>query len=131
MNWKKLRDTFGNRWSPTLPDLDPTNRESRQEWILFMAHHRKRFPMTELNSALMPHVSRVTANKDVKELEERNLIRREKDPENRAYVVPIKQKEYVVADPAQERRRYFWNLGLPSLVVVLMMTLITILIKGY
>lgn len=124
--WKK----FQHRWSPTIPELDPTDRASRQEWILFQVHHTGQFPMTELNSALMEHVSRVTANKDVQELEKRGLVKRIRDAEGRAHVVPITQ-QWTPPDPARERRNFVWNTVLPAVVVALLLALIVVLLKGY
>lgn len=130
LGWKSAWKKFRHRWSPTIPELDPTNRASRQEWILFMARHNGEFPMTELNSVLMEHVSRVTANKDVQELEKQGLVKRTRDSEGRAYVVPITQ-QWTPPDPARGRRNFLWNTILPAVVVALLLALIVILLKGY
>ena len=128
---KKLLLQFKYKYSPTIPDLDFNNFESRRNWILFMAHRTGRFPVREILDKFVPHVSKMTVNTDLKRLEEAGLIRREKDHGQRSFVIPLFEDSGEEVKNAFEQRKEFWlNFGLPTLTVILFVILFSIHSSG-
>ena len=79
MNWKKSFDDFKIKYLTMDPSVDPKNKNSRRDWILFMANKTERFPVRQVYNRLIPAVTKMTVNTDLKYLEEQGLIRREKE----------------------------------------------------
>ena len=124
---KKLILNFKYKYSPTIPDLDFNDFESRRNWILFMAHRTGRFPVREVYDKFVPHVTRQSANTDLKRLEEAGLIKREKDHGQKSYVIPLFDDAGEEVKNAFEQRKEFWlNFGLPILTVFLLIVLFAI-----
>lgn len=119
------------KYSPTIPDLDFNDFESRRNWILFMAHRTGRFPVREILNKFVPHVSRVSVNTDLRRLEKDGLIRREKDRGQKSYVIPLFEDSGEYVKNELERRKDYWlNFGLPTLTVFLTIVLFAIHTAG-
>ena len=113
------------KYSPTIPDLDFHDQDSRRNWILFMANKTGRFPVKEIQDKFQPHVTIMTANNDMKYLESQNLIKREKDKKNRSYVIPLFEDSGEAEPTVYEQRREFWlNYGLPAIAIFLFIVLL-------
>lgn len=128
---KKLLLKFKYKYSPTIPDLNFNDFESRRNWILFMAHRTGRFPVREILDKFVPHISKMSVNTDLKRLEEAGLIRREKDRGQRSFVIPLFKDSGEEEKNAFEQRKEFWlNFGLPTLTVILFVILFAIHSSG-
>lgn len=128
---KTLIDKFKFKYSPTIPGLDFNDHKSRRDWILFMAQRTGRFPVRELYDKFLPHVSRVTTNKDVVYLEEKGLVKREKEHGQKSFIVPLFEDSGTDDGTAFEQRKEFWlNIGLPSSTVILLVFLLAVHIAG-
>lgn len=118
------------KYSPTIPGLDCSDKESRKNWILYMAHRTGRMPVREIYDKMT--VSRMTTNKDFLELEKEKLIERiTENPgtkQKTSYVVPLFDDSGEEEPNEIKKRRDFWlNFGLPLLNVVLVIVLFAIL----
>ncbi len=131
MKLKTILEQFKYKYSPTIPGLDYNDHESRRNWILFMAHRTGRFPVRELYDKFSPHVSKMTANNDMKRLEEAGLIKREKEHGQKSFIIPLFEDSGTNDGTAFEQRKEFWlTIGLPSSTVILLVILFAIHTAG-
>ena len=120
MDWKKLLDEIKYKYSPTIPSVDATNKDSRRNWILLMAQKTERFPVRQIYDKCIPTVTKMTVNTDLKSLEEQGLIKREKDNKNKSYVIPLFEDSGEAPVPVYEKRKkLILNIGLPVITFVL------------
>lgn len=131
MKLKTLIEQFKYKYSPTIPGLDYNDNKSRQNWILFMAQRTGRFPVRELYDKFIPHVSRQTANNDMKALEENGLIRREKVHGQKSFIIPLFEDSGTSDGTAFEQRKEFWlTIGLPCSTAILLIILFAVHAAG-
>lgn len=129
---KKFLDRMKYKYSPTIPGLDYLNKESRKNWILYMAHKTGKMPVREIYDRIVPHVSKMTVNTDFQELEKEHLIKRIKEnhgtKQQASYVLPLfddsGEKE---PSESEKRRDFLLNFGLPTINIVLIVILFAIL----
>ena len=115
------------KYSPLIPDVDFTSVESRRNWILFMAQKTGRLPVREVYDKMIPNVNQVTVNNDFKALEEKKLIRREREKGKHSFVIPLfEDSGEAPARPHEKRKQLILNIGLPALSLILMAILIII-----
>ena len=127
MNWKKKFDNFKFKYLTMDPSVDPKNKNSRRDWILFMANKTERFPVRQVYDRLIPGVTKMTVNTDFQYLEEQGLIKREKDSDGKSYVIPLFTDSGEAPEPEHIRyKRYFLNIGLPTISLILLGILIVI-----
>jgi len=120
MNWRKKLDDFKFKYFTMDPSVDPKSKNSRRDWILFMANKTERFPVRQVYDRLIPGVTKMTVNSDFLYLEGEGLIKREKDSDQRSYVIPLFTDSGEAPEPAHVRyKRLFLDLGLPLVSVVL------------
>lgn len=123
---KQLINQFRFRYSPSIPAVDANNIDSRKNWILYMAQRSGKFPVSEVYEKMENQVSDVTINKDLKSLEEKNLIKRVKE-QNKTYIYPLFEDSGIEkTTPIQKRREIWLNYGLPIVVFLLFVILISI-----
>lgn len=123
---------FKYKYSPTIPTIDYTDKQSRQNWILYMSRKDGKYPVREIYNFMDGHISNMTINTDLQNLEKEGLIRRERDKNNKSFVIPLfGEKEYTVLNDQQKRTQMVLNLGLPSLCVLLFSLLVTIHVVGF
>lgn len=127
MNWKKKLDDFKFKYLTMDPSVDTNNKNSRRDWILFMANKTEKYPVRQVYDRFIPGVTRMTVNTDFLYLEKHGLIKREKDSDNKSYVIPLFKDSGEAPDPAHVRyKRLFLDIGLPLLSVILLIILIVI-----
>ena len=132
---KRFLDKLKYKYSPTIPDVDYNDAESRRNWILYMAHKTGKMPVREVWDKLYPQVSKVTINYDFKHLEKAGLIKRAKEnvgtkksgTQQQSFVIPLfedsgeeKVNEY------QKRKEYWLNFGLPVVNIILLVLLFAV-----
>ena len=120
------------KYSPTIPNIDYNDHESRRNWILYMAKKTNKFPVREIYDTISPHVSKMTINNDLKSLEDEKLIKREKDKKTgKSYVIPLfEDSGESTLNTQQKNRKIILDWGLPVLCIVLIGILITIQYLG-
>lgn len=128
---KKFLDKMKYKYSPTIPGLDYRDKESRKNWILYMAHKTGKMPVKEIYDKMCPNVSKQTINNDFQDLEKENLIKRIKEnsgtKQQASYVVPLFDDSGEEEPGEVEKRKEFWlNFGLPILNVVLIVILFAV-----
>ncbi len=128
---KKFLDKLKYKYSPVIPGLDYSNKESRKNWILYMAHKTGKMPVREIIDKFTPHVSKQTINIDFQDLEKEKLIKRVKEnagtKQQASYVLPLFDDSGEEEPTDIERRRDYWfNFGLPILNVVLIVILFAV-----
>lgn len=122
---KKYWTRYNYRWSPLIPSANFKNTEERRNWILYMVRRSGRYPVSELESKIIPNVSSVTLYNDFKVLEEQKLIRREKDKTNKSFILPMfDDSGEAVLSKDQQRREFILNFGLPLTSLFLLIILI-------
>lgn len=127
MNWKKKFTDFKFKYLTMDPSVDPKNKNSRRDWILFMANKTERFPVRQVYDRLIPGVTKMTVNTDFQYLEEQGLIKREKDSEGRSYVIPLFADSGEAPEPKHIKyKRIFLDIGLPIIVVALFVVLLLV-----
>lgn len=125
---KRFLDQIKYKYSPTIPDVDYKNYESRRNWILFMAHRTGRLPVREIYDKMMPHVSKMTISVDLNKLEEAGLIRRERLKHRHSFVIPLFEDSGIKEKNEIEKRKDLWlNYGLPLLNIILLIVLFALL----
>lgn len=125
---QKIVRLYKFKYSPTIPNLNVHNHESRRNWILFMAKRTGQFPVREILDRMTPQVSHVTVNNDLKALEAEGLIRREKDKlKQRSYVYPLFEDSGEASlSKEEQQKQFFLKWGLPFLSVALFLVLILV-----
>lgn len=128
---KKFIEQLKYQYSPTIPDVDFKNAESRRNWILYMAHRLGKVPVRELYAKLVPHVSKVTVNHDMQVLEGQGLIKRIREnigtKDSTSYVLPLFEDSGEEKQTNLQRRKEVWlNFGLPGLNVLLLIFLFAV-----
>ena len=127
MNWKKKFADFKFKYLTMDPSVDPTNKNSRRDWVLFMANKTNRFPVRQVYDRLIPGVTKMTVNTDFRYLEDQGLIKREKDSEGRSYVIPLFEDSGEAPEPKHVKyKRIFLDIGLPIVSFVLFGILIMV-----
>ena len=120
INWKKLLDEFKYKYSPAITSVNPGNKDSRRNWILFMAQKTGRFPVRQVYNKLIPSVSKMTVNTDFLFLEKQGLIRREKDSDQLSYVIPIfKDSGEKPKSSFEKKKQLILDIGLPAITILL------------
>lgn len=126
---EKIKKIIQFRYSPLIPEVDLLDKESRKEWMLYMAQETGRFPVREIYDKFIPHVTKVTLNNDLQQLESAKLIKREKDHLNRSYVIPIQIKPKPKKPTKVEvRRKIILNYGLPSISIIMLAIYVALLL---
>ena len=127
MNWKKKFDDFKFKYLTMDPSVNPKIMTSRRDWVLFMANKTERFPVRQVYDRFLSSVSKATINDDFRYLEREGLIRREKDSDNKSYIIPLFKDSGEAPEPAHVRyKRLFLDIGLPVASVILLGILIVI-----
>lgn len=128
---QKIIKLYKFKYSPTIPNLNIHDYESRRNWVLFMAKKTGKFPVREILDRMTPQVSHVTVNNDLKALEEEGLIRRERDKlRQKSFVFPLFEDSGEAPLSKEEQQKQFYlKWGLPSLSFVLLLTLVLIHIQ--
>ena len=110
------------------PGVNIKNKESRQNWILFMANKTERYPVRKVYERFIPTVTKMTVNTDFRDLEEKGLIKREKESDGTSHIVPLFQDSGEAPEPKHIRyQKLALDIGLPCLVVILIVIYIAIL----
>ena len=92
-----------------------------------MANKTERFPVRKVYDRFEASVTKMTINTDFRELEERGLIKREKETDGRSFIVPLFEDSGEAPEPKRERyKRLAFDIGLPLVAVVLLSVLIMI-----
>lgn len=127
MNWKKKFDDFKFKFLTMDPSVDTNNKNSRRDWILFMANKTEKFPVRQVYDRFIPGVTKMTVNSDFQYLEKEGLIKREKDSDNKSYVIPLFTDSGEAPDPMHVvYKRRFMDIGLPLVAVCLFGILIIV-----
>lgn len=109
------------------PSVDPKNKNSRRDWILFMANKTERFPVRQIYDRLIPAVTKMTVNTDLRYLEDEGLIRREKESDGTSHVVPLFDDSGEAPEPKHVKyKRIFLDIGLPILALTLLIIFVMI-----
>lgn len=129
MNIQKIKNFIKYKLNPMDPSVDSQDYKSRRNWILYMAHRDKRYPVSLVHEKFNGLVSKVTTNTDFQSLEKDGLIRREKDRKTgKSYVVPLFQDSgEALVENKEKKRQLILDKGLPALSIILFMALILIL----
>jgi len=127
MNWKKTLDDFKIKYLTMDPSVDPKSKESRQNWILFMSNKTERFPVRQVYNRLIPAVTKMTINTDLKYLEEQGLIRREKESDGTSHIVPLFKDSGEAPEPKHVKyKRIILDIGLPIVALTLFVIFVMI-----
>lgn len=123
---KKITD-FRFKYLTMDPSVDPKNKQSRQDWILFMANKTKKFPVRQVYNRLIPTVSKMTVNTDLKTLEEQGLIKREKESDGTSHIIPLFKDSGEAPEPKHIKyKRIFLDIGLPILALTMLLIFVII-----
>lgn len=116
------------RLNPLDPSLDVNDKESRQNWILYMARRDGKYPVSEVYEVMVPHVSKVTVNKDFQFLESDGLIKRERDPKTgKSYIIPLFEDSGVEkVNKSKQYRQMIMTWGPYGLSGILLIILVTL-----
>lgn len=127
MNWKKSIEEFKVKYLTMDPSVNPKNKKSRQDWILFMANKTERFPVRQVYNRLIPGVTKMTVNTDLQTLEERGLIRREKESNGTSHIIPLFVDSGEAPEPSHVKyKRIAFDIGLPILALTLLVVFVMI-----
>jgi len=127
MSWKKTIEDFKIKYLTMDPSVDPKNKDSRRNWVLFMANKTERFPVRQVYDRLIPSVTKMTVNTDLKYLEEQGLIRREKEGDGTSHIVPLFADSGEAPEPKHIKyKRIFLDIGLPILALTLLVVFVII-----
>ena len=127
MDWKKTWSEFRLNYLIMEPGVNPKNKESRQNWILFMANKTNRYPVRKVYDRFLSSVTKMTINNDFRELEEKGLIKREKDSDKFSFVVPLFEDSGEAVEPKHIRyRNIALDIGLPILTVGLFIVFVMV-----
>lgn len=111
------------------PSVDPKNKDSRRNWVLFMANKTQRFPVRQVYDRLIPSVTKMTVNTDLKFLEEQGLIRREKEADGTSHIVPLFEDSGEAPEPKHVKiKRISKDILLPIIALTLLGVLVSILL---
>ena len=125
MDWKNKWNEFKLDYLTIDPGVNIKNKDSRQNWILFMANKTERYPVRKVYDRFIPTVTKMTVNTDFRELEDQGLIKREKESDKRSYIVPLFEDSGEAPEPVNIRRkRLALNYGLPILAAILLVLFI-------
>jgi len=127
MEWKKTIAEFKLNYLTMEPGVNPNNKASRKDWVLFMANKTERYPVRKVYDRFLSSVTKMTINTDFRELEELGLIKREKDSDNRSYIIPLFEDSGEAIEPRHIRyKKLAFDIGLPVLSCVLFAVLIIV-----
>lgn len=127
MSIKKQLTDFRFKYLTMDPSVDPKNKNSRRDWILFMANKTERFPVRQIYDRLIPAVTKMTVNTDLRYLEDEGLIRREKESDGTSHVVPLFDDSGEAPEPKHVKyKRIFLDIGLPILALTLLIIFVMI-----
>lgn len=127
MSIKKQLTDFRFKYFTMDPSVDPKNKNSRRDWILFMANKTERFPVRQIYDRLIPAVTKMTVNTDLRYLEDEGLIRREKESDGTSHVVPLFDDSGEAPEPKHVKyKRIFLDIGLPILALTLLIIFVMI-----
>jgi len=125
MSIKKILIDFKLNYLTMDPGVDPKNKDSRRDWILFMSNKTSSYPVRKVYDRLIPAVTKMTVNTDLKYLEEQGLIKREKHSDGTSHIIPLFEDSGEAVEPIHIRyKRHALNIGLP----ILCLTLLTIFV---
>lgn len=127
MSIKKQLTDFRFKYLTMDPSVDPKNKNSRRDWILFMANKTERFPVRQVYDRLIPAVTKMTVNTDLRYLEDEGLIRREKESDGTSHIVPLFKDSGEAPEPKHVKyKRIAFDIGLPILALTLLIIFVMI-----
>jgi len=127
MSFNKIIDDIKIKYLTMDPSVDPKNKESRRNWILFMANKTQRFPVRQVYDRLIPSVTKMTVNTDMKYLEDQGLIRREKESDGTSHIVPLFDDSGEAPEPKHViYKRWAKNVILPLIALTLLVVFVII-----